>query len=98
MKNYFYYAALCINLLFVLMSVGLLSFAQGFSPEAQARLQKVIDSFENNSQPPFVGGISVAIKVDGLAFWQGATGFAARNVDEQNNLSPGGTPFTPDTL
>ena len=42
--------------------------------------------------------MSVAIKVDGLALWQGATGFAARNVDAQNNLLPGGTPFTIHTL
>ena len=42
--------------------------------------------------------MSVAIKVDDLALWQGVTGFAARNVDAQNNLLPGGTPFTIQTL
>lgn len=98
MKKYFYYAATCINFLFAFFFVSVYSFAQGFSTETQTRLQKVIDSFQNNSQSPFVGGIVAAIKVDGLAFWQGATGFAARNIDEQNNLLPGGTPFTTDTL
>ena len=68
-------------------------YAQGFSPSVQTRLQHIIDSFQNNLANPFVGGMSVAIKVDGLAMWQGATGYAARNVDAQNNLLPGGTPF-----
>ena len=45
-----------------------------------------------------MGGISAAVKVDGLAFWQGTTGYAARNVDAQNNLLPGGTAFTSETL
>jgi D-alanyl-D-alanine carboxypeptidase len=73
-------------------------FAQGFSPQTVARLQHVLDSFQNNPANPVVGGMSAAIKVDGLAFWQGATGYAARNVDAQNNLLPGGTPFTVATL
>lgn len=67
---------------------------QGFSPVTTARLQYVLDSFQNNPANPFVGGISAAINVDGLATWEGATGFAARNVDAVNNLLPGGTPFT----
>ena len=74
------------------------SNGQGFSPRVQKRLQNVMDSFQNNPSNPFIGGISVAIKVDGLAEWQGATGYAARNVDDQNNLLPGGTPFTINTL
>jgi D-alanyl-D-alanine carboxypeptidase len=99
MKNYFYCSARLICLLFTLLtSATLYSFAQGFSTETQVRLQKVIDGFQNNPNSPFVGGISAAIKVDGLALWQGATGYAARNVDEQNNLLPGGTPFTTNTL
>src|SRR5215831_6314388 len=98
MKKTFYYSVARINVLIVLMLANVYSFAQGFSPETQARLQKVIDSFENSSQPPFVGGIVAAIKADGLAFWQGSTGFAARNIDERNNLLPGGTSFTTDTL
>jgi CubicO group peptidase (beta-lactamase class C family) len=77
-----------------LITLTQLSRGQGFSPQLQSRLQKVIDSFQNNPANPFIGGMSVAIKVDGLALWQGATGFAARNVDGQNNLLPGGTPFT----
>jgi len=99
MKNYFYHSARHICLLFIfLTSVTLYSFAQGFSPETQTKLQKVIKGFQNNPDSPFIGGISAAIKVDGLALWQGATGYAARNIDVQNNLLPGGTPFTTDTL
>lgn len=70
------------------------SLAQGFSPITLTRLQFVLDSFQNDPANPYVGGMSAAINVDGLASWQGATGFAARNVDAQNNLLPGGTPFT----
>ncbi len=99
MKNYFYDSARRTCLLFIyLTGATLYSFAQGFSPETQARLQQAIDGFQNNPNIPFIGGISAAIKVDGLALWQGATGYAARNIDVQNNLLPGGTPFTTDTL
>ena len=72
------------------------SQAQGFSLQTQNKLQQVLQSFQND--PSFVGGMSAAIKVDGLAFWQGATGFAARNVDAQNNLLPGGISFNTSTL
>ncbi len=72
--------------------------SQGFSPAVQNRLQYIIDSFQNNPANPFVGGMAVAINVDGLALWQGTTGYAARNIDAQNNLLPGGTPFTKDML
>src|SRR6266542_6601139 len=99
MKNYVYHSLSRISLLFVLAAtLSLSSFAQGFSTETQTRLQKVIETFQNDPANPYVGGMSVAIKVDGLAFWQGATGYAARNIDQQNNLLPGGTPFTTDTL
>ena len=74
------------------------AIAQGFSPATVARLQHVIDSFQNDAANPYVGGMTAAINVDGLAQWQGATGFAARNVDAQNNLLPGGQPFTTATL
>ncbi len=74
------------------------SMGQGFSPRVQKHLQNVMDSFQNNPANPFIGGMSVAIKVDGLTSWQGATGYAARNVDDQNNLLPGGIPFTIKTL
>ncbi len=67
---------------------------QGFSMELQSRFQHIIDSFQNNPANPYVGGMSVAVKVDKLAEWQGATGYAARNVDAQNNLLPGGTAFS----
>ncbi len=94
MKKIIYSSALLLPfLVFALFTNG-----QGFSPSVQKRLSHVIDSFQNNSSNPFIGGMSVAIKVDGLALWQGVTGFAARNVDDQNNLLPGGTSFTVNTL
>ena len=70
----------------------------GFSATVQKRLQSVIDSFQNNPANPFVGGMSAEIKVDGLADWEGATGYAARNVDENNNVVAGGIPFKVNTL
>jgi len=86
-------------LLFVLIiALPAWSFSQGFSSKTTTRLQHVIDSFQNNLANPYIGGMSAAIKVDGLASWQGATGHAARNVDGNNNLLPGGTPFTTSTL
>ncbi len=99
MKKYIYYQTKHISLFLVLLA-GCVQFLnpQGFSPETQSRLQKVIEGFQNNPAKPFVGGISVAVKIDGLAFWKGATGYAARNVDDQNNLLLGGTPFTTATL
>ncbi|MEO8961054.1 MAG: serine hydrolase domain-containing protein, partial [Ginsengibacter sp.] len=42
--------------------------------------------------------MSADIKVDGLAEWTGTTGFAARNVDESNNVIAGGIPFKVNTL
>lgn len=84
--------------LLLITAIPFLSFSQGLSPQTVARLQHVIDSFQTNPANPYVGGISAAIKVDGLAFWQGATGYAARNVDGNNNLLPGGTPFATSTL
>ena len=89
---------------FFTILIGLLStttislYSQGFSPDTETRLQQVLVNFQNNSQPAFVGGISAAVNVDGLAFWEGATGYAARNVDAQNNLLPAGTTFTTSTL
>jgi len=53
-------------LLLILITTLLHSFAQGFSPATEAKLQQVIDSFQNDAGNPYVGGISVAIKVDGL--------------------------------
>ncbi len=99
MKKYFYRKALLLSLSTLFLSfITSLVGAQGFSSQTQHRLQAVIDSFQNNAANPFIGGMSVAIKVDDLALWQGVTGFAARNVDAQNNLLPGGTPFTIQTL
>jgi CubicO group peptidase (beta-lactamase class C family) len=68
--------------------------AQGFSADTEQKLDDVLTSFQSNSQNPVVGGISAAIVVDGVASWKGASGYAARNIDAQNNLLPGGTAFT----
>ncbi len=99
MKQFFssYGRLIYLPLAFYLFFVNAVG-AQGFSPTVQSRLQYIIDSFQNNPANPFVGGMSVAIKVDGLGLWEGATGYAARNVDAQNNLLPGGTPFSKDLL
>jgi hypothetical protein len=77
----------CLSFFLVIFIPGI-SFSQGFSSQTTGRLQHVIDSFQNNPANPYIGGISPAIKVDGLAFWQGATGYAARNIDGNNNLLP----------
>ena len=83
---------------FLISGIFITAKSQGFSPATQNKLQQVLENIQNDPAHPFVGGISAAIKVDGLAFWQGATGYAARNVDAQNNLLPGGTSFTTNTL
>lgn len=70
------------------------ALTQGFSSQTEQRLQQVLEDFQNDPSLPIVGGISAAIKVDGLASWEGATGYAARNVDGQNNLLAGGTAFS----
>ncbi|KAA5543408.1 serine hydrolase, partial [Adhaeribacter rhizoryzae] len=99
MKNYFYLRIRPVSLLFIFfITFPLLSWGQGFGPKTEARLQAAIDAIQNDPAKPFVGGMSVAIKVVGGPEWQGATGYAARNTDLQNNLLPGGTPFTPSTL
>lgn len=82
----------------LMIATSFISFSQGFSPQTLSRLQHIIDSFQNNPANPYVGGLSAAIKVDGLAFWEGATGHAARNVDGNNNLLAGGTAFETSTL
>lgn len=99
MKNNVYtFCRQKIVLLFVLLLIGVWSLAQGFSPNVQARLQQLLDSVQNSLDNPVVGGMSVVIDVDGLAVWQGVTGYAARNVDAQNNLLPGGVPMTKETV
>ncbi|SDM32854.1 Por secretion system C-terminal sorting domain-containing protein [Catalinimonas alkaloidigena] len=72
--------------------------AQTLPSAVQTRLQAVLDSFQRNPANPYIGGISAAVRIEGVGQWEGATGFAARNIDAQNNLLPGGTPFAPDTL
>ena len=100
MRNYFNTSARTSSLFLIILltSSFISSHAQGFSLQTQVRLQHVIDSFQNNPANPYIGGMSAAIKVDGLAFWQGATGYAARNVDGDNNLLPGGINFTTSTI
>src|SRR4051812_25115839 len=98
MKNQIYAFTRQMSLLLICAVLYMAAVAQGFSPEVQARLQHVIDSIQNNADTPYVGGIAAAINVDRLALWNGATGYASRNIDEENNLLPGGTPFTTDTL
>lgn len=97
MKSFLDTSTKHLYLAFVI-ALPFLSFSQGFSPQTTTRLQHIIDSFQNNPAYPYVGGMTAAIKVDGLASWQGATGYAARNVDGNNNLLPGGIPFATSTL
>ncbi|SDM32826.1 D-alanyl-D-alanine carboxypeptidase [Catalinimonas alkaloidigena] len=68
--------------------------SQTLTPALQSRLQAVLDSFQHH----YVGGMAVALQTSDGTRWHGETGYAARNVDAQNNLLPGGTPFTVDTL
>jgi CubicO group peptidase (beta-lactamase class C family) len=99
MKNNFYALIRQISLFLILgANSNLPTFGQEFGPETEARLQAALDRFMNDPDKPFVGGISAAIKAGNLAQWQGATGYAARNIDEQNSPLPGGTPFTTGTL
>lgn len=93
-KNYLGQALVFV----VIICMSKASVAQGFSPNITEKLQHVLDSFQNKSDTPTIGGIAAAISVDGLALWKGATGYASRNIDEQNNLLPGGTPYSTDTL
>lgn len=86
---------LCILLSATVLVTGV---TQGFSPAVQTRLQQIIDSFQNNPANPYIGGMCATIDVDGLALWQGATGYAARNIDNENNLMPGGTTYTCDLI
>ena len=99
MRKFIHQPGRHLSLLFIFVVVSFISTkAQGFSPESQKKLRGAIENFQNDPNHPFVGGISAAVKVDGLAFWQGTTGYVARNVDAQNNLLPGGTAFTSETL
>ncbi|WP_207494428.1 serine hydrolase [Aridibaculum aurantiacum] len=54
------------------------SSAQGFSTQTDQQLKAVLQQFYD---PSMVGGISVAIKVDGVAMWQGVVGYASQNTD-----------------
>ncbi|MEO7523968.1 MAG: serine hydrolase domain-containing protein, partial [Ferruginibacter sp.] len=99
MKPYYYSLKKEASLsLFLMIIIPVISFSQGFSSQTTERLQHVIDSFQNNPANLYIGGMSAAIKVDGLAFWQGASGYAARNIDGNNNLLPGGSAFETSTL
>jgi CubicO group peptidase (beta-lactamase class C family) len=99
MQKQFYKGLHLFSLLILPFVFSLQVNSQGFSPSVQGRLQYILDSFQNNPANPYVGGMSAAINVDGLAIWQGATGFAARNYNPiTNELLPGGTPFTVDKI
>ena len=98
MRHYYSFKKRLCLLSSLIIVIPFISHSQGFSSKTTDRLQHVIDSFQSNPANPYVGGMSAAVKVDGLAFWQGATGHAARNVDGDNNLLPGGTPFEISTL
>lgn len=98
MKKMLHQLVKATSIIFILTLLLTQTFAQGFYPSVQNKLQYIIDSFQNNPANPFVGGMSVTINVDGLAVWQGSTGYAARNIDASNNLLPGGTTFTNDKL
>ena len=99
MKHHFNKLNRCLFYLFIILFTGsIITNAQGFSPQTQNTLKHIIDSFQTDPANPYIGGMSAAIKVDGLAYWEGATGYAARNVDGNNNLLPGGTGFTTSTL
>ncbi|QMU29896.1 serine hydrolase [Adhaeribacter radiodurans] len=99
MKNYLYSVFRIASLFFLILSLShLASFGQGLGHKMEARLQAALDKIQNDKAKPFVGGMSVAVKVENLAKWQGALGYAARNIDKDNNLLPGGTAFKPGTL
>ena len=95
MKRYMHFSLCSLLSAIMVLAFCPASTAQGFSPQTEARLQQVLQQFQNNPANPFVGGLSAAIKVDGLAFWEGATGYAARNVDAQNNFFPEALPSPP---
>src|SRR5690349_397348 len=88
----------CLLWLIVVAGIHPVLRAQGFSSATSARLQHVLDSFQNDPLHPFVGGMSAAVQVESLAKWKGASGFASRNIDAANNLLPGGTPFTVNSI
>jgi CubicO group peptidase (beta-lactamase class C family) len=97
MKRFIYLWPQLIGLLIIAVAYNTgTAFGQGFSQQTQNKLQQVLQTFQND--PSFVGGISASINVDGLAVWNGASGYAARNVDANNNLLPGGSMFTTSTL
>ncbi|MFL5773636.1 MAG: serine hydrolase [Flavisolibacter sp.] len=98
MRTSVHYRVIHLSLALILLCNVHTTSAQGLSPQTQARLMQVLQTFQNDPLHPFVGGLSAAIKIDDLADWQGATGFASRNIDGSNNLLPGGTSFTVATL
>lgn len=70
---------------------------KSFPAEVQAQLQKVLDDYITNPANGYVGGMSAAIKIDDLAFWQGASGYASRYVNEYLQPLSAGDPFTTNT-
>ena len=90
-----------IGILFIALSPSVL--AQGgpaeksFPADVQAQLQKVLTDYVSNPANGYVGGLSAAIKIDDLAFWQGAAGYASRGVNEYLQPIDAGSPFTVNT-
>src|SRR3982751_3244006 len=98
MRKLFYHYGILCGIAFILLGASQPVLSQGFSPETRNNLMQVLQHFQNDPAHPFVGGITAAIKIDDLAEWQGASGFASRNIDASNNLLSGGTPFSTSTL
>lgn len=98
MKQNFYHVKVFTTLLFAtLISIHTI-LAQGFSPSTKAKLQAVLEQFQAQYG---VGGMAAAINVDGLAVWEGATGYASQDIDFTSPiyaLKPSGIPFTTNTL
>lgn len=103
MRNLLYtISRIClIGMLFIAMHPSVL--AQGgpgeksFPSDVQTQLQKVLADYVSNPANEYVGGLSAAIKIDDLALWQGAAGYASRGVNEYLQPIDAGVPFTANT-
>lgn len=68
-----------------------------FPADVQVQLQKVLTDYVSNPANEYVGGMSAAIKIDELALWQGAAGYASRGVNEYLQPIDAGALFTTHT-
>ncbi|HEY1112628.1 MAG TPA: serine hydrolase [Chitinophagaceae bacterium] len=97
-----YISRICLSGI-LLLAMNLSVLAQGgpgensFSTEVQAQLQKVLNDYVSNPANGYVGGMSAAIKIDDLASWQGAAGYASRYVNEYLQPIDAGEPFSVNT-